>query len=165
MDVKRKILININPGICFPRIIPFILLSLFIICSFRSLPESKAGLQQKSDSIFSKVDKMPLFNGNDAAEFALWASREIKYPVEAIKQKIVGNVTVNFIVEKDGSVSDVKVLRSVPTLDEEALRVVQSSPKWTPGMNNNVPVRVTFTMPINFKTTFPSDEKLKVKKQ
>ena len=71
------------------------------------------------------------------------------------------NVTVSFIVEKDGTVSNVKVVRSVPELDGEAVRVVKSSPKWTPGIKDNSPVRVSFVIPINFKTDFPSDAKLK----
>jgi TonB family protein len=117
--------------------------------------------QAGKEPVYEKVDKMPLFNGKDAGEFALWIGKQIKYPEEALKKKIIGNVTVSFIVEKDGTVSNVKVVKGVPELDGEAVRVVKSSPKWTPGVKDNSPVRVSFIIPINFKTDFPSDAKLK----
>jgi periplasmic protein TonB len=105
---------------------------------------------------------MPLFNGKDAGEFASWVAKQIKYPEDALKKKIIGNVTVSFIVEKDGTVSNVKVVRSVTELDGDAVRVVKSSPKWTPVVKDNSPVRVSFIIPINFKTDFPGDTKLKM---
>lgn len=117
--------------------------------------------QTKQEMIYQKVDKMPLFDGKDAGEFTTWVAKQIKYPEEALKKKIIGNVTVSFIVEKDGTISNVKVVKSVPELDGEAVRVVKSSPKWTAGVKDNVPVRVSFVIPINFNTTFPSNAKLK----
>ena len=70
----------------------------------------------------------------------------------AQENNIQGKVFVQFVIEKDGSVSNVKVTRSVdPSLDKEAIRVIQSMPKWTPGKHRQKPVRVSFTVPINFQ--------------
>jgi len=115
------------------------------------------------DPIYDKVDKMPLFEGKDAGEFSTWVANQIKYPEEAVRQKIIGSVSVFFIVEKDGSVSNVRVEKGVPVLNEEAVRAVSGSPKWTPGVKNGKKVRVSFIVPVNFRMTFPSDEKLRIK--
>ena len=78
--------------------------------------------------------------------------KNIKYPEQAMKEGIQGRVAVRFIVEKDGSISDVKPILSVhPLLNKEAVRVVKSMPKWTPGKQNGKPVRVRFNLPIMFK--------------
>jgi len=78
--------------------------------------------------------------------------KNIKYPEQAVKEGIQGRVTVRFIVEKDGSISDVKPVLSVhPLLNKEAVRVVKSMPKWTPGKQNGKPVRVRFNLPVMFK--------------
>jgi TonB family protein len=147
-----------------PLIISFktIALATLLLAAMFGFNISATG-QVDRDKVHLMVDKMPLFNGKEAGEFTTWAAKEIRYPAEAVKQKITGSVYVSFIVEKDGTVSTVKVLKSVPTLDDEAVRVVKSSPKWTPGEANNIPVRVMFTLPVKFMMTFPSDAKLKVK--
>ncbi|HEY5125226.1 MAG TPA: M56 family metallopeptidase [Ignavibacteria bacterium] len=119
--------------------------------------------QEREDSVYVKADQMPLFLGQSIESFDKWTASEIKYPAEAINQKIIGCVTVAFIVEKDGSISNVKVLRSVPTLDEEAVRVVKSSPKWTPGLNKNVEVRVYCTVPVLFMKHFDRIDATKIK--
>ena len=76
----------------------------------------------------------------------------MKYPEQAMKEGIQGRVAVRFIVEKDGSISDVKPILSVhPLLNKEAVRVVESMPKWTPGKQNGKPVRVRFNVPVMFK--------------
>jgi protein TonB len=141
------------------------LMLVVFIAGFSGLNSPLVGQTGKDQSIkepvYDKVDKMPLFNGKDAGEFAQWIGKQIKYPEEALKKKIIGNVVVSFIIEKDGSVSSVKVVKSVPELDGEAVRVVKSSPKWTPGVKDNAPVRVSFMIPINFKTDFQNDAKLK----
>ena len=78
--------------------------------------------------------------------------RQIKYPTKAIENKIQGRVIVQFVVNKDGSISGAKVVRSVdPDLDKEALRVINSMPKWKPGMQKGEPVSVKFTVPIVFR--------------
>ncbi len=112
------------------------------------------GSQEKSaqaqDDVFFIVDDMPEFPGGQLA-LRKFIAREIKYPKEASKKGIQGKVFVNFVVEKDGSVGAVKIVRGVdPSLDKEALRVIQSLPKWAPGKQKGVPVRVSYTVPINF---------------
>lgn len=92
---------------------------------------------------------MPKFPGGNVQK---WISKHIKYPMIAQENNIQGKVFVQFVIEKDGSVSNVKVTRSVdPSLDKEAIRVIQSMPKWTPGKQRQKPVRVSFTVPINFQ--------------
>ena len=98
--------------------------------------------------VFAVVEDMPKFPGN----VQQWISKNIKYPMIAQENNIQGRVFVQFVIERDGSVTDVKVARSVdPSLDKEAIRVIQSMPKWTPGKQRQKPVRVSFTVPINFQ--------------
>jgi TonB family protein len=165
--MKKK---NFNlqiPGLGFLRISFVSVVIIFTTTWIGSYSSANAqmGLRpQKMDSVYQKVDKMPLFNGNEAWTFIDWVAKQIRYPEDAIKNKITGRVTVRFVVEKDGALSSIEVLKGVDlTLDNEAIRAIKSSPKWTPGMKNNVPVRVSLFIPVEFKTTFPSDAKLKVK--
>ena len=98
--------------------------------------------------VFAVVEDMPKFPGN----VQQWISKNIKYPMIAQENNIQGRVFVQFVIERDGSVTDVKVARSVdPSLDKEAIRVVKAMPKWTPGKQRNKPVRVSYTVPINFQ--------------
>lgn len=100
--------------------------------------------------VFIAPEEKPEFPGGDAA-LLKFLNQSIKYPTVASENGIFGKVTVSFVVNKDGSVSDAKVLRSVdPALDKEALRVVYSLPKWKPGKQGGKPVRVSFSVPINF---------------
>ena len=93
----------------------------------------------------------PRFNGGDASEFAKWAMKNVQYPAFAEENGIMGKVVVQFVVDTNGNVADVKVVRGVhPVLDKEAVRVVSSSPQWTPGSTNGEPVSVTLTMPVIF---------------
>ncbi|MBQ8657379.1 MAG: energy transducer TonB [Prevotella sp.] len=103
----------------------------------------------KEDKVFDVVEQQPTFSeGNPAA----WLAKHMQYPVQAAENGIQGRVTVGFVVEKNGSISNVRVLRGVdPSLDKEAVRVVKSMPKWNPGMQNGEPVRVNYTVPVNFK--------------
>lgn len=81
----------------------------------------------------------------------------INYPIPAIVQKIEGHVIVQFVIDKDGSIIDVRVIKGVhPLLDEEAIRVIKSMPKWKPAMKDGVLVKSRFNMPINFK--LPADD-------
>ena len=110
-------------------------------------------LEQKDDTtkIFEVVEQMPKFPGGDAAMMQ-FLSRTVKYPKDAQEQQKQGRVVVSFVVEKDGSVTEAKILRSVfPSLDEEALRVISAMPKWEPGMQRGKAVRVKYTIPISFK--------------
>ena len=106
---------------------------------------------KKNDMVFDVVEVMPQFPGGQIAMLQ-YIMRNIKYPEQAMKEGIQGRVAVSFIVEKDGSISDVKPILSVhPLLNKEAVRVVESMPKWTPGKQNGKPVRVRFNVPVMFK--------------
>ena len=94
---------------------------------------------------------MPSFPGGQAALFE-FLSKNIRYPVVAEENGIQGRVIVTFVVERDGSITDVRVAKSVdPSLDKEAVRVTKSMPHWNPGMQNGGPVRVKFTLPVTFR--------------
>lgn len=106
---------------------------------------------KKNDMVFDVVEVMPQFPGGQIAMLQ-YIMKNIKYPEQAMKEGIQGRVAVRFIVEKDGSISDVKPILSVhPLLNKEAVRVVESMPKWTPGKQNGKPVRVRFNLPVMFK--------------
>ena len=106
---------------------------------------------KKNDMVFDIVEVMPQFPGGQIAMLQ-YIMENMKYPEQAMKEGIQGRVTVRFIVEKDGSISDVKPVLSVhPLLNKEAVRVVKSMPKWTPGKQNGKPVRVRFNLPVMFK--------------
>jgi len=106
---------------------------------------------KKNDMVFDVVEVMPQFPGGQIAMLQ-YIMENMKYPKQAMKEGIQGRVAVSFIVEKDGSISDVKPILSVhPLLNKEAVRVVKSMPKWTPGKQNGKPVRVRFNLPIMFK--------------
>ena len=106
---------------------------------------------KKNDMVFDVVEVMPQFPGGQIAMMK-YIMENMKYPKQAMKEGIQGRVAVRFIVEKDGSISDVKPILSVhPLLNKEAVRVVESMPKWTPGKQNGKPVRVRFNVPVMFK--------------
>ena len=104
---------------------------------------------------YSLLEAKPRFQDGDAGQsFPRWVNENLKYPQEAVKDSLQGRVTLQFTIEKDGSVTDVHVLRGcAPILDEEAVRVVSQSPKWTPGSINGEPVRVVFNFPVLFQLT------------
>lgn len=103
---------------------------------------------------YSLLEAKPRFQDGDAGQFSHWVNENLKYPQEAVKDSLQGRVTLQFTIEKDGSVTDVHVLRGcVPVLDEEAIRVVSQSPKWTPGYINGEPVRVVYNFPVLFQLT------------
>ena len=108
---------------------------------------------EKGESIpFQLVETRPTFNGGDANEFSQWVNSQLKYPEEAKKAGVQGRVTLQFTVDPSGKVGNVKVLRGVDELlDAEAIRVLQSSPDWTPGEIDGTPVSVTYTFPVVFK--------------
>lgn len=97
------------------------------------------------------VETMPTFRGGDLDVFRIWVNKRTRYPEEAIANKIRGTVFLTFIVEKDGSVSNVTVIKGVhPLLDDEAVKAISSSPKWSPGLQRGQPVRVRFQIPLTF---------------
>ena len=104
----------------------------------------------KEAEIFTVVESMPEFPGGMGA-LMTYLAKNIKYPPLAKESGIQGKVFINFVVEPDGSISHVKVLRGIGGgCDEEAVRVVKSMPKWKPGMQRGKPVRVSFTLPVKF---------------
>lgn len=101
---------------------------------------------------FQLVEQKPSFNGGDANEFSKWVNSRLVYPEIAKENGVQGRVTLQFTVESDGRVTNVKVLRGVdPSLDKEAVRVVSSSPKWKPGRQRDRAVKVTYTFPVIFQ--------------
>ena len=101
---------------------------------------------------FAIVEQKPTFQGGDANTFTKWVFSKIVYPEIAKENGVQGRVTLQFTIETDGSVKNVKVLRGVDSsLDKEAVRVVSSSPKWSPGMQRNKPVKVKYTFPVVFQ--------------
>lgn len=101
------------------------------------------------DTPFVVVEDMPTFPGGNVQK---WISKNVKYPPLAAENGIQGKVYIQFVIEKDGSITDVKVVRGVDSsLDKEAVRVIQAMPKWKPGKQRGKPVRVSYTLPINFQ--------------
>jgi protein TonB len=101
---------------------------------------------------FALVEEKPKFQGGDANTFSKWVSTHLDYPEIAKENGVSGRVMVQFTVNPNGTVSDVKVLRGVdPSLDKEAVRVIQSSPKWTPGKQRDRAVKVTYQFPVIFQ--------------
>ena len=103
------------------------------------------------DEVFMVAEQMPEFPGG-MKELLKFLQDNLKYPENAMKNNVQGRVIVQFVVEKDGTLTEFKVARSVdPDLDAEALRVLQTMPKWKPGMQRGKIVRVKFTVPVSFK--------------
>ena len=101
---------------------------------------------------FQLVEEKPSFQGGDANQFSKWVNQRLVYPEIAKENGVQGRVTLQFTVEKDGSITKVKVLRGVdPSLDKEAVRVVSMSPKWKPGKQRDRAVPVTYTFPVIFQ--------------
>ena len=101
--------------------------------------------------VFDVVEQMPSFPGGQGA-LMQWLASNIKYPVVAEENGVQGRVVCTFVVERDGSITDVKVVRGVdPSLDKEAVRVLKQMPSWIPGKQNGSAVRVKYTVPVTFK--------------
>ncbi len=115
------------------------------------IAEPEPPKHEEENKVFDIVEQQPLFPGGPAA-LMKYLSENTKYPVVALENGVQGRVTVQFVVEKDGSISDVHVLRGVdPSLDKEAVRVVKSMPRWTPGKQNGITVRVNYRVPVLFR--------------
>ena len=126
--------------------------------------EKQEEISEKQESraaegeVFMVVEEMPEFPGG-MGECMKWLGQNIKYPAEAKEKGVEGRVIVQFVVEKDGTITNTKVVRGVdPDLDAEALRVVNQSPKWKPGMQKGEAVRVKYTLPIMFKLSGDSSD-------
>ena len=111
----------------------------------------KVEQKEEETKVFEVVEQMPQFPGGDAA-LMQYLSSHIKYPVVAEENGIQGRVVCTFVVERNGSISDVRVVKSVdPSLDKEAVRVIKGMPAWIPGKQNGSAVRVKYTVPVNFR--------------
>lgn len=106
------------------------------------------------EEIFLTAETMPSFMGGDLSVFRNWVQKQITYPPIAQENGIQGKVVIQFVVEKDGRLTNIKIL-STPdrSLTEEAVRVLKLSPKWSPGMQRNRPVRIWYTLPVEFRIT------------
>ena len=125
-----------------------LLATLFLFCGTTVFAQDA---NEDTDKAYEVVDEMPSFTGGQGALMQFLANN-VKYPTVAFENGVQGRVLVGFIVERDGSLSNVKVERSVdPALDKEAVRVVKAMPKWQPGKKNGSAVRVKFTVPITFR--------------
>lgn len=110
----------------------------------------KTVVAQKNQQVFDVVEQMPEYPGGMQALFE-YLSQNVKYPEDAKQQKIEGRVIATFVVETDGSISNVEVVKpAFPSLDAEAVRVLSGMPKWTPGKQSGKVVRVKYTVPISF---------------
>ncbi len=114
-------------------------------------PPPKPKPEEVTEEIFVVVEEAPQFPGGESA-FMKYLNDNIRYPVIAQENGIQGRVTCQFVVERDGSISDVQVVRGQdPSLDKEAVRVIQGMPRWKPGKQRGAPVRVRYTLPVLFR--------------
>lgn len=112
-----------------------------------SAAESSSG---DEDKVYTMAEVMPEFPGGQNALFA-FLGKNIQYPADARASKKQGTVYVSFVVNTDGKVTDVKMIRGLhPSLDKEAMRVVSRMPNWTPGMQNGKPVKTQYNLPVKF---------------
>ena len=105
---------------------------------------------QDDDTIFDFVEQQPSFPGGPEALLS-FLNENIRFPVEALEQGIQGRVFVQFVVERDGRITNIEVMRGVPELNAETVRVVQAMPNWQPARHGGETVRVRFTLPVRFQ--------------
>ena len=106
----------------------------------------------EDDQPFVKVEQMPSFMGGDLMTFRNWVQSKVRYPQIAQENNISGRVLLMFVIEKDGSLTNIQVLQTPDSsLSDEAIRILKTSPKWTPGKQRNQAVRVKYTLPIDFR--------------
>ena len=127
-------------------------MSMMAVVCLMTASAQKTIVSQSKQNVYDAVEQMPEFPGGMPAMME-FLQTNIKYPKDAIKQNVGGRVMVMFVVEPDGSLSNVRVARKVfPSLDAEAVRVVKAMPKWKPGKEKGRAVRVNFTLPVVFST-------------
>ncbi len=127
-----------------------ILISIMTVLGIMTTNAQKTVVSQSNQNVYDAVEQMPEFPGGMPAMID-FLQTNIKYPKDAIKHEVGGRVLVMFVVEPDGSLSNVRVARKVfPSLDAEAVRVVKTMPKWKPGKEKGREVRVNFTLPVVF---------------
>jgi len=125
-------------------------MSMMAVLCLMTANAQKTVVSQSKQNVYDVVEQMPEFPGGMPAMIE-FLQTNLNYPKDAKKQKVGGRVLVMFVVETDGSMSNVRVAKKIfPSLDAEALRVVKAMPKWNPGKEKGKPVRVNFTIPIVF---------------
>lgn len=108
----------------------------------------------EEDTPFVTAEQMPSFRGGDLNTFRSWVNDRLRYPAVAQENGIQGKVIVQFVIERDGSLTNIQVMRTPDKLlSDEAIRVLNTSPKWEPGRQRNMPVRIRYTLPIDFTIT------------
>lgn len=138
--------------------VSFLILSAFATPTIAEVPDDVVPAADNKEVTFDVCEVMPEFEGG-ISELMKFLSENIKYPASAQNEKIEGRVIVSFVVAKDGSICEAKVVNSVsPDIDAEAVRVVNSMPKWRPGRQNGEVVRVRYTLPITFRLTGGEDK-------
>ena len=151
MNKKRTHTIGHIKYTLFAPLAGALLLVSNISCVSSEIKEEMLESRATEGEVHKICEEMPDFPGG-MVECMKWLANNVKYPEEAIQNKKEGRVIVQFVVNKDGSVMDAKVVRSIdPLLDKEALRVINLMPKWKPGKNQGEAVRVRYTMPVMFK--------------
>ena len=143
---------------CLLFVVSALILLVIVIAPARASAQDKKGKTTQTrkdtatdDKVYEVCEQMPIFEGGDAA-LLKYLTDSVKYPELAKKHGVQGRVVIGFIVEKDGSLTDVKVLRHVDiALDAEALRVVKGMPKWIPGCQDEQLVRVRYNVPVSFR--------------
>ena len=129
----------------------FIIMALMALFGLTTVSAQKTVVAKKNQQVFDVVEKMPEYPGGSAALFE-YLSKNVKYPADAEKKKIEGRVLVTFVVNTDGSITDIEVVRKAcPSLYAEAVRGISGMPKWIPGEQKGQKVRVKYTIPLNFR--------------
>lgn len=131
----------------------FIIMVLTVLFGLTNVSAQKTVVAKKAvtKQVFSVVDQMPEFPGGQAALFE-FLMKNVKYPADAKEKKIEGRVLVKFVVDTDGSITDISPLKKTyPSLDTEAIRVIKAMPKWIPGRQNGKVVKVHYSVPITFR--------------
>lgn len=127
-----------------------LLMSLMAMFGLTTVNAQKTVVAQNDQQVFDVVEQMPEYPGGMQALFE-YLSQNVQYPEDAKAQKIEGRVIATFVVETDGCISNVEVVKpAFPSLDAETVRVLSGMPKWAPGKQNGKVVRVKYTVPINF---------------
>jgi protein TonB len=129
----------------------FIIMALMAVFGLTTVSAQKTVVAKKNQKVFDIVEQMPEYPGGQAALFE-FISKNVKYPDDAVKKKVEGKVFVTFVVDTDGKITDVSLMRKVfPSLDAEAIRVISAMPNWIPGKQKGQVVRVKYTVPIMFR--------------
>ena len=129
----------------------FIIMSLMALFGLTTVSAQKTVVAKKNQQVFDVVEKMPEYPGGQAALFE-YLQKNVKYPADAEKKKVEGRVLVTFVVNTDGSITDIEVVRKTfPSLDAEAVRVISGMPRWKPGEQKGKKVRVKYTVPLTFR--------------